>query len=131
MLKVEDPADNFAYDVHQYFNFDWTGTSRRLPECRHRHFDADPRHGLVAAKSAARIPRRVRRRFQRTCLAALDRIMRFLSENKDVWLGWTYWAGGEWWPANYFTNIQPRDGHERPQISVLQKYLRRDSSYRE
>ena len=27
MLKVEDPADNFAYEVHQYFNADWTGTS--------------------------------------------------------------------------------------------------------
>ena len=25
--NVEDPADNFAYEVHQYFNADWTGTS--------------------------------------------------------------------------------------------------------
>ncbi len=27
MLKIEDPADDFAYDVHQYLNADWTGTS--------------------------------------------------------------------------------------------------------
>ena len=27
MLNVEDPANNFAYEVHQYFNADWTGTS--------------------------------------------------------------------------------------------------------
>ena len=131
MLKVEDPADNFAYDVHQYFNFDWTGTT------------ADCQSVDIGISTLTPVTDWSRQNKQRaflgefgvgpsgTCLAALDRIMRFLSENKDVWLGWTYWAGGEWWPANYFTNIQPRDGHERPQISVLQKYLRRDSSYRE
>ena len=27
MLNVKDPANNFAYEVHQYFNADFTGTS--------------------------------------------------------------------------------------------------------
>lgn len=131
MLKVDDPADNFAYDVHQYFNSDFTGTS------------ADCQSVDIGISTLTPVTEWARQHKQRaflgefgvgtsdTCLAALDRIMRFLNENKDVWLGWAYWAGGEWWPADYFTNIQPSGGHERPQISVLQKYLSSDGSSRE
>ena len=127
MLKVEDPADHFAYDVHQYFNSDFTGTS------------ADCQSVDIGLSTLIPVTEWARQHKQRiflgefgvgpnaTCLAALDRIMRFLSENKDVWLGWTYWAAGEWWPPGYFTNIQPNDGHERPQISVLERYLSKDS----
>jgi endoglucanase len=127
MLKVEDPADHFAYDVHQYFNSDFTGTS------------ADCQSVDIGISTLIPVTEWARQHKQRTflgefgvgpnatCLAALDRTMRFLSENNDVWLGWTYWAAGEWWPVDYFTNIQPSDGHERPQISVLEKYLRNDS----
>lgn len=131
MLKVDDPADNFAYDVHQYFNSDFTGTS------------ADCQSVDIGISTLTPVTEWARQHKQRaflgefgvgtsdTCLAALDRVMRFLNENKDVWLGWAYWAGGEWWPADYFTNIQPSGGHERPQISVLQKYLSSDGSARE
>lgn len=131
MLKIEDPADNFAYEVHQYFNSDFTG------------FTADCQSVDIGISTLTPVTEWARQHGQRvflgefglgpsgTCLATLDRIMRFVSENKDVWLGWTYWAGGEWWPTDYFTNIQPTDGRERPQILVLQKYLRGDSAYRE
>ena len=128
MLKVDDPADDFAYDVHQYFNADFTGTSA---DCQSVDI------GISTLTPVTEWARQHKRRtflgefgvgLDATCLAALDRTMRFLSENKDVWLGWTYWAGGERWPVDYFTNIQPSDGHERPQISVLEKYLRNDSS---
>ncbi len=128
MLKVEDPAGNFAFDVHQYFDADFTGSA------------ADCRSVDVGIETLVPVTQWSRRNGRRvflgefgvgpnaTCLEALDRALRFMSENSDVWLGWTYWAGGEWWPADYFTNIQPSGGHDRPQISVLQKYLKSDST---
>lgn len=131
MLKVRDPADNFAYDLHQYFNSDFTGTT------------SDCQSVDIGVSTLTPVTEWARQHGQRaflgefgvgsseTCLAALDRIMRFLNENKDVWLGWTYWAGGEWWPPDYFTNIQPSNGHERPQISILQQYLKSDNSFHE
>lgn len=131
MLKVKDPANNFAYDVHQYFDSDFTGTSAACQNADIGIATLTPvtewsrQHGQRAFLGEFGVGANA------TCLAALDRVMRFLSENKDVWLGWTYWAGGEWWPADYFTDIQPRDGRDRPQISVLRKYLRSNSSYRE
>ena len=56
--------------------------------------------------------------------------MRFMNENSDVWLGWTYWAGGAWWPKDYFTNIQPQGGKDRPQMAVLQKHTKTDATMR-
>lgn len=123
MLKVEDPADDFAYDVHQYFNSDFTGTRA---DCQSVDI------GISTLTPVTDWARRHQRRLflgefgvgpDATCLAALDRTLRFLTENSDVWAGWTYWAGGERWPAGYFTTIQPTAGHERPQMSVLERYL--------
>ncbi len=131
MLKVEDPSNNFAYEVHQYFDSDFTGTT------------ADCQSVDIGVETLTPVTQWAREHGRRaflgefgvgpgsTCLAALDRVMRFLNDNKDVWLGWTYWAGGEWWPADYFTNIQPSDGRDRPQLSVLQKYLSSGGSSRQ
>jgi endoglucanase len=127
MLRVEDPADNFAYEVHQYFNSDFTGTSA---DCQGVDI------GISTLTPVTKWARQHGRRLflgefgvgrNAICLAALDRTLRFLTENKDVWLGWTFWAGGERWPVDYFTSIQPCEGHERPQISVLEKYLWSDT----
>jgi endoglucanase len=130
MLKVEDPADNFAYEVHQYFNADWTGAS---PDCQ----SVD-----VGVASLSPVTEWAKQHGKRaflgevgvgsgsTCLDALDRVMAYMSENSEVWLGWTYWAGGAWWPKDYFTNLQPLDGKDRPQMGVLKKYTQADATMR-
>jgi endoglucanase len=126
MLGIDDPADNFAYDVHQYFNADWTGTS------------ADCQSVDIGLSTLTPVTEWARKHGKQvflgeigvgpgqTCLDALDRVLRFMNENNDVWLGWTYWAGGAWWPKDYFTNIQPLDGKDRPQIGILEKYTKPD-----
>ena len=122
MLNVKDPANNFVYEVHQYFNADWTGTSG---DCR--NIDV----GISTLSPVTQWARRHHQRVflgefgggsDRTCLDALDRVIRFMSENNDVWLGWTYWAGGIWWPDDYFTSVQPLGGRDRPQMGVLSRY---------
>jgi endoglucanase len=131
MLKVEDPAGNFAFDVHQYFNADFTGTT------------ADCRSADIGIETLTPVTDWARQHKLRaflgefgvgpgaTCLEALDRVLRFLGDNGDVWQGWTYWSGGEWWPADYFSNIQPQAGRQAPQMPVIEKYLPgRNSSQR-
>src|SRR5262249_26240411 len=56
------------------------------------------------------------------CLAALDAMLTFMGDNRDVWLGWTYWAAGAW-PPRYFTSVQPVDGADREQMAVLLKHV--------
>ena len=123
MLKVADPGNNFTYEVHQYFNSDFTGTA------------ADCQSVDIGIKTLAPFTQWARKHRKRgflgefgagsnsTCLDALNRVLRFMAENNDVWMGWTYWAAGNWWSKDYFTSIQPLDGDDRPQMKVLEKYI--------
>jgi len=127
MLNVKDPVDNFAYEVHQYLNADWTGTS------------ADCQRGDIGIETLTPFTQWAQKYHQRgflgeigvgagsTCLDALDRVLAFMNENSDVWIGWTYWAAGAWWPKDYFTSIQPLGGKDRPQMAILEKYTEEDA----
>ncbi|MDT9071619.1 hypothetical protein RSW38_26145, partial [Escherichia coli] len=57
------------------------------------------------------------------CLDAIGRMAGFVNDNPDTWIGWTYWAAGDWW-GDYPLSIQPDDnGIERPQMRVVQRYI--------
>jgi endoglucanase len=127
MLNVVDAGNNSVFEVHQYFNSDWTGTR---PDCQSDDI------GVLTLTPFTQWARKHRKRgflgefgvgSNPTCLEALDRVLKFMAENNDVWLGWTYWAAGSWWPKDYFTSIEPLDGRDRPQMSVLEKYIRPQS----
>lgn len=127
MLGIKDPTNNFVYEVHQYFNSDFTGTS------------GDCQNADIGIATLTPFTQWARKHHQRgflgeigvgagsTCLDALDRTLRFMSENSDVWIGWTYWAGGAWWPQDYYTNLQPLGGKDRPQMTILEKHTRTDA----
>jgi len=130
MLNVDDPADNVAYDVHQYLNADWTGTSA---DCQ----SVDV--GVSTLTPVTEWAKQHRKRLflgeigvgsNSTCLDALARVMRFMNANNDVWLGWAYWAAGAWWSKDYFTSIQPLGGKDRPQMAILEKYSQPDAAMR-
>lgn len=126
MSNIADPARNFVYEIHQYLDSDSSGTKK---DC----VDAD-----VGERRLAEVTRWMRQQKARAilaefgvvptpvCLAALDNLLGFLRKNGDVWVGWTYWAGGDWW-GNYPFSIQPKDGTPRPQSAVLQRHI---ASYR-
>jgi endoglucanase len=126
MGNIVDPANRFAFEVHQYFDADSSGTSpiavgasigsERIEVfqrwCRQNGFRAFL--GEFAAGADA------------TSLAALDDICRTLESNSDVWLGWAAWAGGTWWPDDYIFTLEPSKGKQmRPQTRILASYARR------
>lgn len=119
-----DPGRNFAFDLHQYLDADSSGTkwecvdpgaaARRLAaattwlrENRYR--------GFLGEFGAAANP---------DCLAALDSLLDTVDRNSDVWIGWTYWAGGPWW-GKYPMSVQPAKGQPKPQAAVLARHLPR------
>ena len=120
--RMHDPADNFAYEVHQYFDFDHSGTH---PDC------AGPEAAAGMLKGVAHwLRRRSARGFlgefgtgrSENCLASLRTVLADLLANRDVWLGWTYWAGGPWW-GDYPLTVEPEDGQDRPQMTVLSRFF--------
>lgn len=119
MLGVVDPIDNFAFEVHQYMDKDLSGTNEAC-------VNAD-----LAVTGIAKLSDWLRTHDKRAflgefggskekdCLTGLTRMMDQVATDSDVWLGWTYWAGGDWWSPEEGNNIQPTQAGDRPQLSVL------------
>jgi endoglucanase len=134
MLGIVDPADNFAFEVHQYLDVDSSGTYRvpayaGAPSTCQSTFVGSLRVALFTAWLRATGNRGFRGEFgapnDPTCLAAMDDLLQTLDANRDVYLGWTYWAAGPWW-GDYLLSVQPNeDGTDKPQMAVLAPYFGR------
>jgi endoglucanase len=123
MLGINDPVDNYVYELHQYLDSNYSGTH---PECKSEQVGVTAltavtdwlrqhhKRGFLGEFGAGNNP---------TCMAALDAMLAHIDKNRDVWLGWTYWAAGAW-PARYFTSVQPVNGVDTPQMQVLLKHVR-------
>lgn len=121
---VRDPWDNFAFDVHQYLDFDSSGTHASVVST------------TIGAERLAAITSWARATGNElflgefgatsdaTSLAALDNMLRYMDDNADVWIGGTYWAAGPWW-GDYMFSIEPTsltNPVDKPQMDVLERY---------
>ena len=124
MARFEDPAKNFAFEVHQYMDDDFSGTKGN---CSRAGDAVDAlkaftnwlkEHGFRGFLGEFGAPvGKVR------CIDALKSMVEVTEDNKDVWTGWTYWAAGDWWPASEDLNIQPTAEGDRPQLAGLEPAL--------
>lgn len=139
MLGIRDPANNFCFDVHHYFD-DWSrGQTPNVREC--------PNDSMFAFTAWARANKRrafcgefgchLNKRGMDACRALLQHI----ESNRDVFVGWAWWgAGGPWQPDYVFlldpfasitspTNPDPEGAKtwarpvDRPQMKLLQPFL--------
>lgn len=119
-----DPGGNFAFEMHQYLDSDSSGTH---PGCVGPDTGADRLRAATAwlrSEHARGFLGEFGAGRDAACLEALDRMLTYLDRNGDVWMGWTYWAAGPWWPDSYMFSVQPtRAGMERPQMRVLREHL--------
>jgi endoglucanase len=123
MLGIVDPSDRHAYEVHQYLDGDSSGTS---PDCVSQTIGVE-RVTAFTAWLRSHAKRGFLGEFaggnNATCAAAVDGLLDHLSANRDVWLGWTWWAAGPWW-GDYMFSIEPRsNGSDAPQMGWLAPHL--------
>lgn len=126
MPGFRDPADNFVYEVHQYLDSDGSGA----------HTTVAPGAG---AERLAAFTDWARKRGVRAVLGEVGwaanapaqkegrDMLCYMHRNKDVWLGWSYWAGGPWW-GDYMFSVQPEDGVDKPQMRVLSEFVGQDAA---
>lgn len=126
MLQIHDPARHYIFDVHQYLDADSSGThpevvgpkagSERLKEFTqwcHRHHQ----RGFLGEFGTAASPE---------AHAAVDDMLVYMEQNRDVWVGFTWWSGGLWW-GDYMFTVEPKDGQDRPQMSYLMPHLQHEA----
>jgi endoglucanase len=122
MEKYRDPMNNFAFEFHQYFDWDSSGTS---PNCV-KTAEAEKRI-LVATKWLQDVGGRgflaeFALSGNAECLELLRATLEHLQNNKQ-WIGWTFWASSSWF-GNYPFNVFPFQTTTPPQLPILQKFLR-------
>lgn len=123
-LAIRDPEANLVYEAHQYFDRDSSGTYKESYDAS----GATPTVGVERLKPFADwLKARNARGFigefgvpdnDPRWLVVLDH---FLAAMREHAIGGTYWAAGPWW-GKYPQSVEPRDGQDRPQMAVLERY---------
>jgi endoglucanase len=133
MLNIVDPGNNYAYEVHQYFDQDSSGTSSTI-------YNNDPNLGVSRLTGFTDWLRANNRRgflgefaVANSTIGAgvgdelLGAMFNHIESNGDVWQGWTYWSGGPWWGEYMFTseptNLGLPSQADRPVMGVLQAHV--------
>ncbi len=121
---VNDPLNNYVFEVHQYLDSDGSGThqnvvsntigSQRLADITTWAENTGHRLFLGEFGTAS----------DATSLSALGDMLSTMSQHADVWQGGTYWAAGPWW-GNYMYSAEPSNGVDTGQMKVLEKYEHR------
>jgi len=118
---LRDPGGNMAAEIHQYLDGNSSGTGKTCPKV------------TQGSDALSGVTHWLRRHSYRAylgefgasadpmCLEALDKMLAHIADNRDVWLGWAYWAGGPWL-GNYPLSVSPRREGGTPQMRVLMKY---------
>ncbi|KAF7191375.1 putative endo-beta-1,4-glucanase B [Pseudocercospora fuligena] len=109
MGNLTDSADKIIYQMHQYLDSDGSGTSEtcvsatigseRL-ELATNWLRENGKTGLVGEFAGA---------VNEVCESAVKDMLKYISDNSDVWDGYAWWAAGPWW-ADYMFSIEPADG---------------------
>jgi len=55
---------------------------------------------------------------------AVGDLLSAMERDRDVWVGFTWWAAGAWW-GDYMFSLEPRNGEDRPQLAYLRRHLQK------
>lgn len=123
-LQVRDPLNNYMFEIHQYMDADASGgTSGIVSKTIGADRLADVtlwarQHGkkLFLGEFAAASDER--------SMEALDIMLKYVTDNSDVWKYAAWWGAGDRW-MDYMFGLDPANYSlpaDKPQMKLLQKY---------
>jgi endoglucanase len=101
---ITDSANNFAFEIHVYPDDSGAGAGNACSDVnaatnRMQPFTDWARShkfkGFLGEFSAG-----IDVNADASCMTAVDNMLSYLEKNSDVYIGWTYWAGGQGWGEN-------------------------------
>lgn len=106
MINIKDPLENFAFDMHLYFDNDTSGTHEACTQAAPNNLfpvtqwlKENNRTAFLSEFGAGSSP---------DCFQTLNKTITHL-ETSGVFIGWTYWSAGPLW-GDYFLSIEPGMG---------------------
>ncbi|KAF7374834.1 Glycoside hydrolase family 5 protein [Mycena sanguinolenta] len=106
---IKDPNNNVAIEMHQYLDSDGSGTSAT---CVSSTIGAERIANATAWLQANNLKGflgEIGAGNNADCITAVKGALCAMQQS-GVWIGASWWAAGPWWPANYFTSIEPPSG---------------------
>jgi endoglucanase len=128
MNALHDPGNNFAIEVHQYLDSDSSGrsgqsVSETIGRERLQDFQTWARDNKLQAFLGEFGCGR-----DAKSLKALNAMVREVESKPDVWIGWTAWAAGPWWPDDDPLRLSKNSkGEVPPQTKLLSGFARSKS----
>lgn len=125
MLGITDSANHFAFELHQYFDSNYSGTAEACKAASGTGINelsgvtnwlrSNGRKGFLGEFAGAN---------NAGCHIAIVGALAHLDSNDDVWLGWTWWAAGPWW-GEYMYTLEPSANfsNDRAQMGWLMPYI--------
>ena len=124
---VQDPLNNYAFEVHQYLDSDGSGTHTNVVSATIGVDRLTAVTQWAEANGAKLFLGEYGVASDATSLTAMDNMLTYMQQHTDVWQGATYWAGGPWWGNSYWGSIEPTGtvGNyvDKPQMVVLEEHI--------
>ena len=126
---IDDPANNFAYEAHLYFDSDRSGQYLLSYDDELRK---NPQLAMVGEERLHPFTEWLSRNSVRGYVGEygipggdprwLDVLESLLQALDAGSLDGTYWSAGEWW-GDYALSVQPDAGSQKPQLGVLARHF--------
>jgi endoglucanase len=113
MLSITDSMNNYAFELHTYFDTDSSGTHVECvpPPTVPSHLQVitnwlktNNKRGFLGEFGGSG---------QTNCVKAFNDSLNYLEANNDVWLGWTYWGAGPRFGSAFLT-VEPTGYPPKP-----------------
>jgi endoglucanase len=120
-----DPLRNFVFEMHQYLDRDSSGTND--PCTKNSYLRLKTATDWLNLNGFKGFLGEFGWTTDLSCIEEGPALMDHLSVNSNVWMGWTWWTAGPWYPATYRFMLNPLDFTapivDRPQMAVLLRHL--------
>ncbi|EYC51967.1 cellulase [Hylemonella gracilis str. Niagara R] len=117
----QDPLDNYAIELHQYADADFSGTGSLCLSATHLRQILERVTSWAIQERKKLFLGEFGMPPSAECLLTLTAMLQSMQDT-HAWLGWTYWSAGRWW-GTYPYSIHPGRGPEAPQLTVLRTFL--------
>ncbi|KAB8349666.1 hypothetical protein FH972_023684 [Carpinus fangiana] len=108
-------VDNLVYEVHQYFDSDTSGTHTECSVDNAGTFSALGDYLRGAGRKA--FVGEIGGGDNQGCYDLIGASLDVINQYSDVYLGWTSWAAGNWWPEYELNELPNDDGSDKGIIS--------------
>lgn len=124
-VKLKDPLNRIIFSPHSYLDADSSGQSATC-----KTGTGSSRLETATAFAKANGLKLFLGEFgfgeNDGCYVEATAFLKYIKNNPDVWVGWTYWAGGGGMGASYSYQLNPSSFVpliERGQMSLLRQYI--------